>query len=170
MITWLASITGDKALESPLVLVPLLNVKVDERLNGLGSLSSSLGRLPRGGLLLGGGLVLALSLPLASPGGRGGSSRSGRRSGLSGGAVVVVDSPHVVPEVPLSGEAMASDGALASLICAKVRLLTVSVHGMGLTLMSEKASSRRKPGVLATLNLAAVGLEVGINKLAVVGK
>lgn len=43
----------------------------------------------------------------------------------------------------------------------------MSVHGVGLTLMTKKASSRRETGVLASFNLAAVGLEVRVNELAV---
>jgi hypothetical protein len=68
----------------------------------------------------------------------------------------------------LPGEAVASDRALAALVGAQIRLLTVAVHGVGLTLVPEEAGSRRKPGILATLNLAAVGLEVGVDKLAAV--
>jgi hypothetical protein len=64
---------------------------------------------------------------------------------------------------------MASGGALAALVGAQIRLLAVSVHGVGLTLMPEEAGGRRKPGILATLDLAAVGLEVGVHKLAVGG-
>jgi hypothetical protein len=64
---------------------------------------------------------------------------------------------------------MARNRAFTALICAPVRLLTVAVHGVGLTLMAEKAGGRREPGVLATLNLAAVRLKVGVHKLAVHG-
>jgi len=63
---------------------------------------------------------------------------------------------------------MSGKRAFAALISAEIRLLTMAMHGVGLTLMPEEASSGRKPGVLATLNLAAVGLQVGINELVVV--
>jgi hypothetical protein len=79
-----------------------------------------------------------------------------------------MDAPHVVPKVPLAGESVSGLGALASLIGAQVWLLTVAVHGMGLTLVTEQASSRREAGILAALDLAAVGLQVRVNKLAAV--
>jgi len=162
----------DKILQRLLVVIPLVNVDGGGlelgSLGGVGSrLAGALGRRPpRARLLLGSLLLLALALPLASTGrgaGPGGGGRDGRGSS---GAVVVVNSPHVVPQVPLAWEAMSGQGALASLIGAQIRLLTVTVHGVGLTLMPEEAGSRREPGVLAALNLAAIGLQVGINKLA----
>ena len=61
---------------------------------------------------------------------------------------------------------MSGKRAFASLIGAKVGLLSMSMHGVGLTLMTKKASSRRETGVLAPLNLATVGLEVRVNELA----
>lgn len=157
--------SGNEVLESSLVLPPLGDLEVDGGLDGLGSLRLG---LAGAGLLLG-GLLLNIALSLAATG-RGGGARGGRGSSLSGGAVVIVDAPHVVPEVPLSGESVAGNGALAALIGAQVGLLTMAMHRVGLTLMSEEASSGRKAGVLATLNLAAVGLEVGVNKLAVGGR
>jgi len=74
----------------------------------------------------------------------------------------------VVPEVPLPGESMSGLRALTTLVGAEVGLLAVAVHGVGLTLVTEQASSRRETGILASLDLAAVGLQVGINKLVVV--
>lgn len=82
-------------------------------------------------------------------------------------AIVVVYAPHVVPQVPLAGEAMSRKRAFTSLISAEIGLLSMSVHGVGLTLMTKKASGRRETSVLAPFNLAAVGLEVRINELAV---
>lgn len=76
----------------------------------------------------------------------------------------------MVPEVPLAGESVSGERALTSFIGAQVWLLTVAVHGMGLTLMTKEASSGREPGILAALNLAPVWLEVGIHKLAVEGR
>jgi hypothetical protein len=63
---------------------------------------------------------------------------------------------------------MAGNGALTAFIGAQIRLLAVTMHGVGLTLMSQEAGSRRKPGILATLNLAAVRLEVRVHKFAAV--
>jgi hypothetical protein len=64
---------------------------------------------------------------------------------------------------------MAGDGAFTALVGAQVRLLSMAVHGMGLTLMTEEAGGRRKPGILAALNLAAVRLEVGVHEFAAMG-
>ena len=161
----------DEDLERLLVLVPLVKLGVGDGLRLLLNLGDrlhrSLGRLPRAGLLLAGLLLAGVALPLAAP--RCGSARRGRRSGLGSGAVVVVHTPHVVPEVPLPGETVAGDGALAALVGAQVRLLPVAVHGVGLTLMAEEAGSRRKPGILAALDLAAVRLEVRVDKFAAMG-
>jgi hypothetical protein len=162
----------NEGLERPLMLVPLLNLRVDDRLRLLGH-RGGFGRdlacrLPGARLFLAGLLLLGVILPLPAPGGRGGS-RGGRRGGRGHGAVVVVHAPHVVPQVPLPGETMASVGALTALVGAQIRLLAVSVHGVGLTLMPEETGGRREPGILATLNLAAVRLEVGIHELAAGG-
>jgi len=89
---------------------------------------------------------------------------------LSVGTVVIVNPSHVVLEVPLPGETVADDRALATRVCAEVRLLTMAVHGMGLTLMAQKAGGRGEPRVLATLNLATVRLEVRVYKLTVTGE
>lgn len=160
-------VSVDQALESLLVVIPSIPLRIGLKLSGLGSLGGSLaGRLARAGLLLAGRLLLHVILSLASASrgrcwpGRGGRSR------LGGGAVVVVDSPHVVPQVPLSGKAVSWLRALASFIGAQVWLLAMSMHGVGLTLMAEQASSRRETGILASLNLAAVGLQMGIHKFA----
>lgn len=151
----------ENALESFLVLAPLSTVNIGLSL----SLANLVGRLARAGLLLG-FLFVALALSLATPRGSTGSGRGRRRSSLSSRAVVVVHAPHVVSQVPLAGEAMSGKRAFASLIGAKVGLLSMSMHGVGLTLMTKKASSRRETGVLAPLNLATVGLEVRVNELA----
>jgi hypothetical protein len=73
----------------------------------------------------------------------------------------------VVPEVPLPGESGSWGGALASFISAEERLVAVTVHGVGLTLMAEKTGRGGEPGVLAGLNLAPVGLQMRIHKFAV---
>lgn len=156
-----------EGLKGLLVLIPL--VELSGRKLGLlgsgGGLAHGLGRLAGAGLLLAGLLVLDIVLPLPAP--RGGcGSRGGRRSWLSGGAVVVVYPPHVVPEVPLPGEAVAGDRPFTALICAQIGLLTMTVHGVRLTLMTQEAGSGREASILAALNLAAVGLEVGVDKFA----
>lgn len=157
-----------EGLERLLVLVPLVKLRRGRSLGLLGSSGRSLwrrlGRLPGAGLLLAGRLVLDLILPLPAPGGRGAGRRRG--SWLRGSAVVVVDPPHVVSQIPLARETMAGNRALTPFIGAQVRLLAVAVHGVGLTLMPKEAGSRGKAGILATLNLAAVGLEVRVDEFA----
>jgi hypothetical protein len=72
----------------------------------------------------------------------------------------------VVSEVPLPGESTSGVGALASFIGAEERLVAVTMHGVGLTLMAKKAGRGRKPGILTRLNFASVGLQMGIHKFA----
>lgn len=158
----------EESLEGLVVFVPLVDLGVGDnlRLLGSGRLRRRLVRLPGAGLLLSGLLLLRVALSLAAPARCGDSSGWGR-SWLDGDAAVVVHPLHVIPQVPLARETVAGNGALATLIGAEVRLLTMAVHRVGLTLMPEEASSGGKPSVLATLNTAAVGLEVGIHKLAV---
>jgi hypothetical protein len=50
---------------------------------------------------------------------------------------IIVHASHVVTEVPMAWEAISRGAALAALICAQVRLVSMSMHGMGLTLMTE---------------------------------
>jgi hypothetical protein len=45
----------------------------------------------------------------------------------------------------------------------------MAMKTMGFTLVAKKACSGRKSGALASLSLASVGLQVGVNKLAVRG-
>lgn len=154
--------TLDESLERLLVLIPLLNLGLHDKLRMLGRRCNRLrrrlgGRLARAGLLLSGLLLLGLILPLPAPGGGGGAG--GRRgSWRNRGTVIIVYTPHVVSQVPLPRKAMTCHGALTALICAEIRLLAVAVHGMSLTLMPEEAGSGRESGVLAALHLAPVGL------------
>lgn len=52
---------------------------------------------------------------------------------------------------------------------AEERLIAVAVKTMSFTLVAKKAGSRGEPGALASFSLASVGLQVGVNKLAVRG-
>lgn len=151
---------ANDVLKGLLVRDPLLN-------QGPGSRSLPGSSLDNGGLDgglagrrgsgLGGVLALAaLGNLLASDGSGGGSGKT----------VVVVDTAHVVPKVPLTREAIAVHGAVAAIIGAQERLVSVAVHGMSLALVTEEASSGREAGVLARGVLATVGLQVGVNKLA----
>ena len=80
--------------------------------------------------------------------------------------MVVVNTLHMVLEIPLAGESVARYAALASFILAEERLVTVPVEAMGLALMTEKAGSRGEPGTLASLSLAAVRLQMRVHKFA----
>ena len=162
----------DQALEGPLVVVPLVDVGAGLELSSLGSTGSSVARrlgrrLAAAGLVLAG--LVGVVLSLTSSGG-GAVSRRGRGRRLDRSAIVVVNPPHVVSQVPLARESMSRKRALTSLIGAQVRLLPMAVHGVGLALMAEQAGSRREPGVLAALNLAAVWLQVGIHEFATEGR
>jgi hypothetical protein len=52
---------------------------------------------------------------------------------------------------------------------AEERLIAVAVKTMSFTLVTKKAGSRGESGTLASFSLASVGLQVGVNKLAVRG-
>jgi hypothetical protein len=72
----------------------------------------------------------------------------------------------MVLEVPLAGEAVSRNTALASFILAQERLVTMTMETMGLTLVAKQASGGREPGTLAGLGLAAVRLQVGVHEFA----
>jgi hypothetical protein len=80
--------------------------------------------------------------------------------------VIVVNTLHVVAQVPLARESVSRNSTLTALINTKERLIAMAVESVGLTLMAEEASSRREAGALARLSLAAVGLQVRVNKFA----
>lgn len=72
----------------------------------------------------------------------------------------------MVPEVPLARESISGNGSLTTFVDAKERLFTVSMESVGLTLVTKEAGSGREAGALTRLSLAAVGLQVRVNKLA----
>jgi len=160
----------NEGLQGLLVLVPLLEFLVRRAFLDLGWRggvpAGTLARFGQG--LLTSGAFRGVLLPLAALARA--ASRRGRRRrrghGCPRDAVVVVDAPHVVPEVPLPGESTSRGGALAPFVGAEEGFITVAVHGVGLTLMAEKACRGGKPGVLAGVDLAAVGLQVRIDKFA----
>lgn len=101
-------------------------------------------------------------------------SDAGRRS--LGGAValrgsVVVDSPHVVVQVPSTRESKSNDGSITSFKEAQMGVISVAVESVGLTLMTEKTGVRGETqlGNHAIWDLAAVGLQVGVQVFAVIG-
>jgi hypothetical protein len=67
----------------------------------------------------------------------------------------------------MAGESVSREGALAVVCGAEEGLLAVAVHGVGFPLVAEQTRRRGEPGVAAALDLAAVGLQVGIDTFAV---
>jgi hypothetical protein len=148
-----------EALNSLVVLHPLVNERLGQVLLGLRGRRHGLdSRLAAVGSLSLRGLGLALTS-------LGGLSRSSCRW-ATGATVVIVNTLHVVAQVPLAGESISVNSTLTALINTKERLVTMAVESVSLTLMAEQASSGREAGALAWLSLAAVGLQVRVNKLA----
>lgn len=104
-------------------------------------------------------VLLPLGCVARGRGGRGGLGRAG----VLGGSVVV-DSAHVVVEVPAAGEAVAWDGTVASFEEAEVGVVAVAVEAVGFALVTEEAGvgGELELGVHAGGDLAAVGLEVRV--------
>jgi hypothetical protein len=50
-----------------------------------------------------------------------------------------MDSLHVVMKIPASGKAVSNNGSFAILEEAKMGILSMAVHTVGFTLMTEKA-------------------------------
>jgi hypothetical protein len=80
--------------------------------------------------------------------------------------VIVVNTLHVVTQVPLAGESISRNGSLTTLINTKERLVAMTMESVGLTFVAEEASSRGEAGALARLSLAAVGLQVRVHEFA----
>lgn len=80
---------------------------------------------------------------------------------------VVVYSLHVVKQVVPPREAVARESTLAASVEAEVRSVTVTVHTMGLSLVTEQAGGGREFLFGASLLSAAEWLEMRINELAV---
>lgn len=151
-------------LQSLVVLIPLVH-------HGLfsGSHRGSLCRVSGSMLTAAGAVygVLVLALPaLGRLCGRRVSRRGGSADGIERVSIVIVNAPHMVLQVPLARESISGNGTVTSVICAKVRLVAVTMHRMGFPLMSEEASSRRESSILAGLNLASVRFQVRVNKFA----
>jgi hypothetical protein len=80
--------------------------------------------------------------------------------------MIVMNTFHVITQVPLARESISRNGTLTALINTKERLVAMTVESVGLTFMAEEASSRREAGALARLSLAAVGLQVRVHEFA----
>ena len=159
-------------LERLPVLIPVVDHRLLRSLHGRGDVDN-VGRRPRCLLSAAGPVVRGiLAFPLTTLGRLGGSSglSGGRRSAhVQRGPVVVVYTSHVVLEVPLARKPVSRMGAVTALVGAQVGLVSMAVHGVSLTLVSEKACGRREAGVLARVHLASVGLQVGVDKFATSG-
>jgi hypothetical protein len=86
---------------------------------------------------------------------------------LGGG--IVVDTAHVVVEVPSPGESIAWNGTFAALPQAEVGVISVAMESVGFTFVAEKTSIGREAelGINAGGGFAAVGLQMGVQVLAV---
>ena len=123
-----------EALDSLVVLHPLVNKRLGQvflglrgRRHGLDSRLAAVGSLGLRGLSL---ALTSLS----------GLSRSSCR-GAAGASVVIVDTLHVITQVPLARKSVSVDGTLTSLINTKERLVTMAVESMSLALVTKQASS-----------------------------
>lgn len=72
----------------------------------------------------------------------------------------------MITQVPMAWESVSWDGSLTRLKFAVEWLLSVSVHGMGLALVSEETGGGRETGIGACGHLAAVWLQVRVDALA----
>jgi hypothetical protein len=85
-----------------------------------------------------GGKITCLTLPVFGWGTR--SWRRSRSIALGWMSGVIVDSLHVVPEIPVAWKAISRNSSLTTFIGAKEWFVAVSMHGMSFTLVAEKAS------------------------------
>lgn len=78
--------------------------------------------------------------------------------------------PHVVVQVPSTGETSSGNGPLTSLPETQVGVVSVAVESVGLALVTEQACVRGESqlGIHASGNLAAVGLQVRIQVFTMV--
>lgn len=73
----------------------------------------------------------------------------------------------MVSKVPVTWESITLSGTLTALESAVERFVAVSVHGMSFTLVAEQTSRRREMEGLASCDLAAIWLEMGVDEFAV---
>ena len=72
----------------------------------------------------------------------------------------------MITQVPMAWETVSWNGSLTGLKFAVKWLFSVSVHGMGLALVSEETGGGRETGVGACGHLAAVWLQVRVDVFA----
>jgi hypothetical protein len=78
-----------------------------------------------------------------------------------------VNTLQVVPEVPVAGESISMRTSLAPFPSAKKWVVAVSMHGVCLAFMAEKAGCRGKTKIFTCVKLAFVWLQVGIYEFAI---
>lgn len=83
---------------------------------------------------------------------------------------MVMDSLHVIKQVVPPGKAIARDATLTSWVVAQVRPVTVSVHSMSLSFMTQETGSGRELLLGACVDLAPEGLQMGVDEFAAVRK
>lgn len=89
---------------------------------------------------------------------------SGKGSGL---LLVIMYSLHVIKEIVPSWEPVARNTSLTSRVETQMWPISMSVHAMSFSFMPEQASRGRELLLGTGLNLAAEGLQVGVDELAV---
>jgi hypothetical protein len=75
----------------------------------------------------------------------------------------------VVTKIPVAGKAIAQDTSLTTIIGAEEGLVAVSMHGVGLTLMSEETGRGREVEILTGNDLATVWLEMRVHEFTGTG-
>jgi hypothetical protein len=90
----------------------------------------------------------------------------GRLVRRDGRGLSIVNSTHVVAQIPVTRETMAWHTTLTSSEGAEEWLLAVTVHGMSFALMTEETGCRRELCILAGFVFAAVRLQVRVDEFA----
>lgn len=67
----------------------------------------------------------------------------------------------------MAWEAISGNGAFTTFICAEVRFVAMSMHGVGFTLMTKEAGRGRETGVLTSVDPAPVWLQMGVDGFTV---
>lgn len=79
---------------------------------------------------------------------------------------VIVNSLHMIPEIPVAWKAISRNSSLTTFIGAEEWFVAVSMHSVSFAFMAEKASRGRKAEFLAGVDLTFVWLQVGIHEFA----
>lgn len=79
-------------------------------------------------------------------------------------------SPHMILEVPLSRESVSKYSTVASFVCTKIGLITMTMHGVRFALVAEQTGSGRKLRIFTRLNLTTIGLKMRVDKFTAKGE